>query len=142
MQACRSISAMLAKLASARDTAALSRDSSDISAAWTENSSHSSWVVTRVIPDMNHGPDFAIVTYPGDWVCQDELPVTLMDFENIAVLSMDVSNQILTDKTCWDLSNNIDWVEFDMTVQDLDMDGNRGGVSMSWKISSHSMWTR
>ncbi|RDW86274.1 putative Zn(II)2Cys6 transcription factor [Aspergillus mulundensis] len=51
-----------------------------------------------------------------------------LDFENAMALELGFPGGAIMDKNFWDFSNNIDWAEFDATVQNLDMVGNRVGL--------------
>ncbi|KAL2831125.1 hypothetical protein BDW59DRAFT_140449 [Aspergillus cavernicola] len=108
MQAWQSISIMLGKLNTAppNSMAALtsSHDTSDTSAFSTSD--------TR---DQLHQYDFT--------------PIVHADLENTIPLEMDFPSEIMMDNNFWDYSNTIDWIEFDATVQNLDMPRNRAGIS-------------
>ncbi|KAL4906773.1 hypothetical protein BDW74DRAFT_127339 [Aspergillus multicolor] len=51
-----------------------------------------------------------------------------LDFENSMALDLGFPNEAIMDKNFWDFSNGIDWAEFDASVQNLDLLGNRVGL--------------
>ncbi|KAL4873572.1 hypothetical protein BDV12DRAFT_182350 [Aspergillus spectabilis] len=50
-------------------------------------------------------------------------------FGNAAVPGLDLPSDLIMDNNFWDFSNNINWVEFDATMQNQDLMGNRAIIS-------------
>ncbi|KAL4805561.1 fungal-specific transcription factor domain-containing protein [Aspergillus unguis] len=110
MQAWRSISIMLSKLSatSLQTTIPISERNNSISGSSTGNS------VQLFTPDTASFPTWynPSLAHP-------------MDIESSMSLGLELPRETFGDTTLWDFSTDIDWAQFDATVQNLDIDGTR-----------------
>ncbi|KAL2867024.1 Zn(II)2Cys6 transcription factor [Aspergillus lucknowensis] len=61
-------------------------------------------------------------------VVNNPTPESQLDFDTIMGLDADISGEMTIDNTLWDFSKNIDWVQWDATVQNLEMAGSKASV--------------
>ncbi|KAL4941657.1 hypothetical protein BDV06DRAFT_178035 [Aspergillus oleicola] len=102
MQAWRSISIMLGKLN------AISFDTISPS-----SSAHDTASLSRSSANSGRQPGVDQMTWHNNVTGH-------MDFDNTMALDMGLPDEVMLDKNIWDFSGNIDWAQFDATVQNLD----------------------
>ncbi|KAL4884785.1 fungal-specific transcription factor domain-containing protein [Aspergillus karnatakaensis] len=92
---------------------------------------------TAVHTGTRHAPDEADSTVDGLRSYDHGNPLNQHNFEppgnvsveSTAVPDLDIPSDLLMDNNFWDFSNDIDWVEFDATMQNQDLMGNRAVIT-------------
>ncbi|KAL3487148.1 fungal-specific transcription factor domain-containing protein [Aspergillus germanicus] len=113
-QAWRAITVMLEKLDGSTATTTPATDSHDTSTEGKQN--------------MEVGTQFTSPQTGVESSLYSPAPANQPNFEDSMASMMCVPEDFMMDNSIWDFSHNIDWVQWDATMQNFDMAGNRAGM--------------